>query len=899
MAECSRCRAVLSDDDRFCSRCGAVQPAASESPTVAAATPAGAGWRGTTSGARFAPGSLLAGRYRILAPLGRGGMGEVWRADDLTLGTPVAVKVLATSVAASPGALDRLLDEVRHAREVSHPNVCRVHDIGEADGVHFLTMEYVDGENLAALLRRIGRLPSDKAVEIARQLCAGLAAAHDKGLLHRDLKPENVMLDGRGTVRITDFGLAVLAGRLRPDDLRSGTPAYMAPEQLEGREATVRSDLFSLGLVVHEMVTGRRVFDAKTPEEFDRQRRSFDPLTTTSGLEVIDPALERVVRRCLDPEPSRRPLSARAVAAALPGGDPLAAALEAGETPSPELVAAAGADRAISRRLACAALATFLACLVAAVALGSRHVILAEAAPIRSGEAFAERARDLVARVTGETALPRDEAHGFAGIDEGLLWLERWNDDPSRWDLLESRRFGSLAFWYRASPRPLKSWSPLGIVGPTNPPPFDVSGGVGVRFDEGGRLVSFLRVPPQVEEPLAEGVERRAEWGPLLESAGFARDGLEEAVPRWVPPVHADARAAWEASDPALPGIVFRIEAASYRGIPVYFQVVAPWARPSRMQEPEAPGHWDQVRTNANLILLLFGVGAAAVLAWRNARLGRGDQRGATRMALGLLAVFLVGWALRADHQFDLEEEWDLFLQGTAIGLFLAALVWLVYLALEPLVRRRIPHALISWTRLLSGSWRDPLVGRDVLLGAAAASASVLVVVLGRAIPAALGIDPGPPGLPDPETLRGARGTFGSLVGAPVQAVITPAFLLFLLAGLRQFLKRPWVAASVLGALLIPLFSGGPGGSVWVNTLLAATLVAIWVGTLARAGFLPLVVLILVFQWLVDAPWTLDPGAWWFPATVACAGAAVLLAVLGFWVAVAVRTVFDVFDDRG
>ncbi len=552
-----------------------------------------------------------------------------------------------------------------------------------------------------------------------------------------------------------------------------------------------------------------------------------------------------------------------------------------------------------SRTFVYAALATFLACLVATFSLGARHVVLAEAFPIRSGEAFAERARDLVVRVTGENALARDEAHGFAGVAEGLFWLERWNVDPARWDLLASRRFGSLAFWYRTSPRSLKAWNPLGIVGPTNPPPFDVSGAVGVQFDEGGRLLAFHRVPPQVEETPAENAPREADWRTLLESAGFPAERLVASEPRWLPPVHADARAAWEASDPSLPGIAFRIEAASYRGSPVYFQVVAPWVRPSRMQEPEPPGRWDQVRRNANLILLLFGLGAAMVLAWRNARLGRGDQRGATRMALGVLAVFLVGWALRADHQFDLEEEWDLFLQGTAIGLFLAALVWLVYLALEPIVRRRIPHALISWTRLLSGAWRDPLVGRDILIGAAAASAVTLVVLLGRAIPAAFGLDPGAPLLPEAETLRGARRTLGALAGAPVQAVITPALLLFLLAGLRQVSRRPWVAACILGALLTPLFSGGSGGSVWLNILLAAILVAIFVGTLAWAGFLALVVLVLVFQWLVIAPWSLDPRAWWFPATVACAGAAVLPAALGFWVAVAGRPVFDGFGNRG
>ena len=122
---------------------------------------------------------------------------------------------------------------MRIARQVSHPNVCRVHDIGDVDGLQFLTMEYIDGEDLASLLRRIGRLPADKALEIARQLCAGLAAAHDAGVLHRDLKPRNVMIDGRGRVRITDFGVAAIAGG-PSGTVIAGTPAYMAPEQLRG-----------------------------------------------------------------------------------------------------------------------------------------------------------------------------------------------------------------------------------------------------------------------------------------------------------------------------------------------------------------------------------------------------------------------------------------------------------------------------------------------------------------------------------------------------------------------------------------------------------------------------------------------------------------------------------------
>src|SRR5216110_3137725 len=183
--------------------------------------------------ARFVPGTILSQRYRIVGLLGRGGMGEVYRAEDLKLGQAVALKFLPQEVTHSADRLARFYQEVRLARQVSHPNVCRVHDIAETGGQHFLSMEYIDGEDLASLLRRIGRLPSDKALELARQLCAGLAAAHDNGVLHRDLKPANVMIDGEGNARILDFGLAGLSEEFSEEEMRAGTPAYMSPEQLE------------------------------------------------------------------------------------------------------------------------------------------------------------------------------------------------------------------------------------------------------------------------------------------------------------------------------------------------------------------------------------------------------------------------------------------------------------------------------------------------------------------------------------------------------------------------------------------------------------------------------------------------------------------------------------------
>jgi serine/threonine-protein kinase len=186
-------------------------------------------------GEQFAPGILLAGRYRFVAPLGKGGMGEVYRADDLKLGQPVALKFLLRRIADDPDRLARFRKEVAAARKVSHPNVCRVYDIAEHSGQSFLTMEFIDGENLASVLKRLGRPTEEKGAEMARQLCAALAAVHDQGLLHRDLKPANVMVDGRGRVRLTDFGLAAAAEDLSATELRSGTPQYMAPEQLAGQ----------------------------------------------------------------------------------------------------------------------------------------------------------------------------------------------------------------------------------------------------------------------------------------------------------------------------------------------------------------------------------------------------------------------------------------------------------------------------------------------------------------------------------------------------------------------------------------------------------------------------------------------------------------------------------------
>ena len=254
---------------------------------------------------------MLGNRYRIVRLLGRGGMGEVYEAYDERLRQPVALKFLPASLASHPDHLDRFHAEVRIARQISHPHVGRVYDIVEADGHLFLSMELIDGEDLASRLSLAGRYQGAAAVEVSQQICAGLAAIHDKGVLHRDLKPANIMVDRAGRPHLCDFGLAGLA-----DDVRAGTPAYMAPEQLLDGTVSVRSDIYALGLVLYEIVTARRALPGTTPGDLVTHHRSGAPIALPARVHAdIDPSMDRAIAACLARDPAARPASAHAVLA--------------------------------------------------------------------------------------------------------------------------------------------------------------------------------------------------------------------------------------------------------------------------------------------------------------------------------------------------------------------------------------------------------------------------------------------------------------------------------------------------------------------------------------------------------------------------------------------------------
>ncbi|MEO8483509.1 MAG: serine/threonine-protein kinase [Acidobacteriota bacterium] len=258
------------------------------------------------------PGAVLGDRYRIVRLLGRGGMGTVYQAHDLRLNQTVAVKCLPPALARDTRLLSQFHQEVSLARQISHANVCRVYDIGETDGLLFLSMEYVDGEDLAAVIKRRGLLPDAEGIELAREICAGLAAVHARGVLHRDLKPANIMVNSGGHAQLMDFGLAAVGA---VEHVSEGSPAYMAPEQLLGLEVTQRSDLYALGLVLYEIFGGRRAFEGWNTDALFRGHRDGSAILDLST--IANAGARRAIGACLERDPANRPTSATAVAGML------------------------------------------------------------------------------------------------------------------------------------------------------------------------------------------------------------------------------------------------------------------------------------------------------------------------------------------------------------------------------------------------------------------------------------------------------------------------------------------------------------------------------------------------------------------------------------------------------
>lgn len=819
---------------------------------------------------RFPPGTIVAGRYRMLGLLGHGGMGFVLRATDLKLNQDVALKFFRPGVT-SDSAVNRFYDEVRLALKVTHPNVIRIHDLGEAEGERYISMEYVDGEDLASLLRRIGRLPSEKAVDLTRQMCAGLGAAHDQHVLHRDLKPSNIMIDGRGLVRITDFGIAALASQPGTQVPAAGTPAFMAPELLRGDRPTVQSDIYSLGVVLYEMVTGGHPFAEERSIEVTR---SVPPAAPAAVRPDVSQALSDAILQCLDPEPARRPSSSYALLGKLPGGgDPLAKALEEGRTPSPAMVAASATHDRLPPFSATTIVAACIIGMVAVWLMAGHTLFLSRAALPKPPAVLAERAREVI------EGLGHSRAEG--ATQQGYVIDHRYFDYRRRERTPHAFAAGAapaVFFWYRQ-----------GDDRRVAPPPFGESpivrlapepGMNSVHLDPGGKLFEFAALPE--ESQLPSGSHQQPDWSTVFDLAGLDIDRFRPTAPSRIPQMFAHRLQAWEGSYLGLPSDPVTIEAASLNGRITYFNIEWPWEQTERRSGGAIGSSRIASRSFApRFVLFLAALGGGCCLAWYNLRRSRGDLHGAKRVAGFVFALAMLDWLLGERHSAVFAEEAMSLYLWLARAALAAGAAWIAYVAVEPLARAVWPHALITWSRLLRGNVRDPLVGRDLLIGVLFGIALMLLMQIDSLVPIGLGSSDHYLKLPasgfELGELLGLRYRVGTVTGLLLRAISLGLMLMVLLLMARILFRVPWLAALAFWSVMTAAAASVSLYDAYAPWTTSALVAAGYYLVLTRVGLVAAITGHFVECLISVTPITTDFDAWYAPSSNA---ALVLIAAL-------------------
>lgn len=800
----------------------------------------GDSWTGERG--RFVPGTLIAGRFRIVALLGRGGMGEVYRAEDLRLDQAVALKFLPSEYSEDPGRLSRLLREVRLAREITHPSVCRVYDFFDTDGHRFVSMEYVDGENLAGLLRRIGRLPQAKALEITHQILSGLAAAHERGILHRDLKPENIMIDGRGHAHLMDFGIAALR-ESRPAASESGflmgTPAYIAPELLKGKSASEQSDLYALGILLFELFTGQKPFKPKDIADGMRMHLEEEPPPPSSLVKDLDPAVSQAILRCLEKSPLHRHPSVRALAAELPGGDALANAMAAGLTPAPEVVADAevGAQNSV-KRLWLLVLGTLVSIGLYAW-LTPRASLMGYLPNTKSAPVLMDRV-DQVLKTCGWQDLGF-EARGFYLFN--TVYLMRVVRTGGDWRRIDQAGSPLTFHYYRTrSGWQVKGW-----------PPPEVDH---VILDHRGRLSELdIKLPrgfPDDGRCLAE-----PDWAPLFRAAELNPADFDSVLDFPLSSRPGDVRHAWVQRDPEKGAEPLRVMGISTFGRPTYFGV----RDAERMASLEDRSTFRRFQRGMAIqgMIYLAAILLALPLAWMHLRAGRGDRQGAWRLAVMAFGIRLVYLVLAEWSLLSFRDPLELLAQVLGAPVAWGLIAWLLYMAAEPFMRRQWPRSLVAWVRLLGGRWRDPMVNQDVLVGLCIGSLSAMLLALVRAYPLPHNILPLFPFFPYPEALPSLSAAVAVILRSVVGAIAVGLGVLMATVLLWRLVRSQGVALVLVYLLFLVPYSIISGGSILLFLLVHGAIFLLPILLIGRHGLLAFVSFFFSMNLLT---WVVGTASW-------------------------------------
>ncbi|HEY2414727.1 MAG TPA: serine/threonine-protein kinase [Pirellulaceae bacterium] len=799
-------------------------------------------------------GTMIAGRYRIVSPLGRGGMGVVYRADDVELGQTVALKFLGEKLRDRPDAVEYLRREVRTARQVTNPNVVRVFDIGQCDGEVFISMEYVAGEDLESLVRRVGPLPEAKVRQIARQMASGLAAAHDAGILHRDLKPANVMIDDAGKVRILDFGIASAVDDERMLARLAGTPGFFAPEVLFGEQPSRQSDMYAWGLVIYFAATG------KLPKTGKVSREEAGEALFLSGE---GPELAECVCACLQADPNLRPKSADDLVAALGGGDPLSEALRAGRLPSFELVAAA-ANWMPSSRVIDGLLAAGLAALLLILLLSDRTLFLSRCGLVKSPEVLRDTAEQVLDRFGNSVAgASQASAIGVALDTDCLQYVRDHPEIRGAWSKVASGEIPAVLFWYRRGDGRLP---PPDLLGDGQDPrlPAAIPGAAAVSLDGRGKLLS-LQIVDSAED--AGNSDQRPDWQQLFEMAGLNWAEFRETTPKRTPPLFADEVREWEGPFVAYPTQQVRVSAAARAGNLVFFDVVQPWEAESGAIARSRKQYSRYVALRTTVWLVAIAV--AAVLAGWHVNKGHVDWRGAWRVSGFVAALAILDWLCGSRHSFVLTEELASAMAWLQVIVFCGTIAGVAYLAVEPSARRWWPWSIITLRRLLDGRLADRGIWADVLLGVVVGLGSVLLRQACTLTNQLLGVPVS--GLNDFDVSQNLLDHFGLrykiavFAGALLMAVLESLLLLTLVVVTKRVAKSTLLSAVVLVTALAAAAILGRGIISPIDWAARTLLLSIAAFVLIRFGLLATIAALATYYAVNNSPITLDWSQWYAP----------------------------------